>query len=89
MTPEERAERVLGHAVAADTDGMISAALRMLADQTVHEVLSEDHIGMERMVTDRLRAALKVSIADAVTYLWEHRSFGTQPGQADPGGVAS
>jgi hypothetical protein len=31
---------------------------------------------MERMITDRLRAALRTSLADAVTYLWDHRSFG-------------
>lgn len=81
MTPEERAERIYEQAVAADAEAMISGALHLLAAQTVHEVLKEDHLGMEQMITDRLRAALRTSLADAVTYLWDHRSFGAESGQ--------
>jgi hypothetical protein len=83
MTPEERAARIYEQAVAADAGGAISRALHMLAAGTVHEVLKEDHIGMEQMITDRLQAALRTSLADAVTYLWDHRSFGAQSGPPD------
>jgi hypothetical protein len=83
MTPEQRAERLYEQAVAADAGGMINGALHLLAGTTVQEVLGEDHIGMEQMITDRLRAALLISLADAVTYLWDHRSFGAQSEQPD------
>jgi hypothetical protein len=83
MTPEERAQLIYEQAVAADAGGTINSALHMLAARTVHEVLTEDHIGMERMIADRLRAALRTSLADAVTYLWDHRSFGGETEQPD------
>jgi hypothetical protein len=83
MTPEQRAERIFEQATAADAGGMITGALHLLAGQTVREVLEEDHIGMEQMITDRLRAALMISLTDAVTYLWDHRSFGAQSEPTD------
>lgn len=76
MTPEQRADRIYEQAVADDARGTISSALELLAERTVQELLDTDHIGMTTMITGRLRAALRTSLADAVTYLWDHRSFG-------------
>ncbi len=83
MTPEQRADRIYDQAVADDAEGMISGALQLLAARTVQEVLDEDHIGMTTMIAGRLRAALRTSLTDAVTYLWDHRSFGAPSGPAD------
>jgi len=83
MTPEQRADRIYDEAAADDAQGMISGALQLLAARTVQEILDEDHIGMTTMITGRLRAALRTSLADAVTYLWDHRSFRAPSGPPD------
>ena len=75
MTPDERAEKVYNHALTADAAGIMNSTLHMLARQTVQEILSSDHTGMETQIADRLRAALRNSIADAVVYLWDSRRF--------------
>jgi hypothetical protein len=75
MTPDERAEEIYNRAVTADAAGIINSTLHMLARQTVQEILNSDHVGMEAQVTDRLRAALRNSIADAAAYLWDSRRF--------------
>jgi hypothetical protein len=78
MTPDERAEEIYNRAVTADAAGIINSTLHMLARQTVQEMLNSDHVGMEAQVTDRLRAALRNSIADAAAYLWDSRRFEIQ-----------
>jgi hypothetical protein len=75
MTPDERAEKIYNQVVTADAAGVINSTLHMLARQTVQEILSSDHAGMEAQIADRLRAALRNSIADAATYLWDSRRF--------------
>jgi hypothetical protein len=82
MTPEERAEQIYNHAVTADAAGIMNSTLHMLARQTVQEILRSDHVGMEAQIADRLRAALRNSMADAVVYLWDSRRFEVEP----PGG---
>lgn len=78
MTPDERAGEIYNRAVTADAAGIINSTLHMLARQTVQEILNSDHVGMEAQVTDRLRAALRNSIADAAAYLWDSRRFEIQ-----------
>jgi hypothetical protein len=78
MTPDERAEEIYNRVVTADAAGIINSTLHMLARQTVQEMLSSDHVGMEAQVADRLRAALRNSIADAAAYLWDSRRFEIQ-----------
>jgi hypothetical protein len=73
MTPDERADEIYNNAVTADAAGIVNNTLHMLARQTVQEILSSDHAGMEAQVADRLRAALRNSIADAAAYLWDSR----------------
>lgn len=75
MTPDERAEEIYNRVVTADAAGIINSTLHMLARQTVQEILSSDLVGMEAQVADRLRAALRNSIADAAAYLWDSRRF--------------
>jgi hypothetical protein len=75
MTPDERAEKIYNQVVTADAAGVINSTLHMLARQTVQEILSSDHAGMEAQIADRLRAALRNSIADAAAYLWDSRRF--------------
>jgi len=79
MTPDERAEEIYNRAVTADAAGIINSTLHMLARQTVQEILSSDHSGVETQIADRLRAALRNSIADAATYLWDNRRFEIPP----------
>jgi hypothetical protein len=79
MTPDERAEKIYNNAVSADAAGIMNSTLHMLARQTVQEILSTDHAGMEAQIADRLRSALRNSIADAAAYLWDSRRFEIQP----------
>jgi hypothetical protein len=79
MTPDERAEEIYNRAVTADAAGIMNSTLHMLARQTVQEMLSSDHAGMEVQIADRLRAALRNSIADAAAYLWDSRRFEIEP----------
>jgi hypothetical protein len=83
MTPDERAEEIYNHAVTADAAGIMNSTLHMLARQTVQEILSSDHAGMEAQITDRLRAALRNSIADAAAYLWDSHRFEVQAPDRD------
>ena len=79
MTPDERAEENDNRAVIADAAGIMNSTLHMLARQTVQEILSSDHAGMEIQIADRLRAALRNSIADTAAYLWDSRRFEIEP----------
>jgi hypothetical protein len=82
MTPDERAEEIYNHVVTADAAGIMNSTLHMLARQTVQEILGSDHADMEAQIADRLRAALRNSIADATAYLWDDRRFEVQaPGR--------
>ena len=75
MTPDERAEEIYNRVVTADAAGILNSTLHMLARQTVQDILSSDHVGMEAQIADRLSAALRNSIADAAAYLWDSRRF--------------